>query len=184
MKGHPLLSIYREPSERLWNKPHTEQLGAFSLRNRIILDNPGHNLIMILDKLPFIPFSLIVMHIQGRTVEGLDRESRLGYLFTYLSRRKNSARIKKEEQTQWLGKHLNFHIFVRSHFSCTTWLLPDLEWMYWWGFLFAFHKREWAEGLENHNLFKHSTVYLYKYYLNIFKNLEVEKMHGNLVCKC
>lgn len=102
MKGHRLLSIYREPSERLWNKPHTEQLGAFSLQNRIILDNPGHNLIMILDndKLPFIPFSLIAMHIQGRTVEGLDRESRLGYLFTYLSRRKNSARIKKEEQTQ------------------------------------------------------------------------------------
>lgn len=89
VRGHPL-SIYPEHSVRLWNKPHTEQLRLFSLQNRIILDNPGHNLIMILDndKLHFISFSLVAMHSQGRTVEGLGREGRL---FIYIL-------IKKENQ--------------------------------------------------------------------------------------
>jgi len=88
VKGHPL-SIYPERSERLWSKPHTEQLGVFSVQNRIILDNPGHKLIMILDnnKLPFTSFSLIAMHIQGKTVKDLDREGRL---FIYIP-------IKKEK---------------------------------------------------------------------------------------
>lgn len=70
VKGHPLLSIYPKHSERLWDKSHTEQLGFFPLQNRIILDNPGHNLIMILDndKLLFISFSLIA--IQTREDSG------------------------------------------------------------------------------------------------------------------
>lgn len=59
VKRHPLLSIYPEHSEILWNKPHTKQLGLFfPLQNRVILDNPGQNLIIILDnnKLPFVVF--------------------------------------------------------------------------------------------------------------------------------
>lgn len=122
VKRHPL-SIYPEHSEIPWNKPHTEQLGLFfPLQNRVILDNPGQNLIIILDNNKFCGFCVFFLWFQCIHKGGQWKVSigKVGYLFTYLSRRNNSTGIKKEKQIQWLSKSLNFHIFVRSQFSHIT----------------------------------------------------------------
>lgn len=55
--------------------PSNDLLGFFStLQNRIFLVNPGHNLIIILDKLRFIGFFSVCC---AYTREGLNREGKL-----------------------------------------------------------------------------------------------------------